>query len=137
MPDPAVRVVAFLVAHDHHRTPVEGADPRQHGGILAVETISGKRDEILNERRNEDRRVGARRVPGDLGLLPRAEFAIGLDEETVELRLQTIDLLDNIDAIVDRQPAKLLDLALEFDDRPLEFQCQTHDGGDSVPIRPT
>ncbi|MND02578.1 hypothetical protein D3C83_220080 [compost metagenome] len=61
-----------------------------------------------------------------LHLLPRRQPRIALAEVPVDLRIETPDLLGDVDAAVVRQVPQFLDLAFEFGDRAFKIQEMTH-----------
>ena len=65
-------------------------------------------------------------MPRHLHLLPRGQPRIGLAQQAVSAAFKAADLVGNVELTGRREVARLLDLAFELGDRPLEIEEVPH-----------
>jgi len=124
--DPALHVDALLLAQDHDAPAPEAAEPADDGAVLAEVAVAGQRCEVLDQAGHVVLHVRPVRMARHLGLLPGRQLGVGLAQQPLGLALQARDFLRDVDVIVVREVAQLLDLALELGDRLFKIQKIGH-----------
>ena len=114
-------------AHDHHGLATEPGHATDHGIVLGIVAVTGKRREILEQLVDDGADARPVRMARDLYLFPGTQFFIGRFQLALDTGLQLADFVGNIDAAVGTHMPEFLDLALEGGNRFLKIQKMSHD----------
>ena len=126
--------VAALAVTEHCDLPrPETGEPREHGGVVAVEPVTVQLDHIAEDVSEVVVGVGALRVPGDLHALPGRQRRVERRAQFVDLGLERGDLHRELGPLHDGEMLQRLELLLQVDERPLELH---HEPAGHVTHRP-
>ena len=93
MLEPALRVGALFMAHDHDRAAMELAEPADDRKVLAEIAVAAERSEIHDQLADIVHRMRALGMSRDLGLLPGIEVGVGFFERELRLLANVGDFL--------------------------------------------
>ena len=133
MADAAVRIGALLLPDDTDRMAAKPAETAHDGLVLREFAVAGERGEIGHETVDIVAEMRAQLVARDLGLLPRCQSRIEVDERLLGLGLEPRQLVaDRHGIALLPELAQFLDLGFEFGDRLFEIEIATHRHGAEV-----
>ena len=115
-------VAALLVADEHDGRVIEARGPADDGEIVAIHAVAMQLVEVLEDEPGVVERVGALRMPRELGDLPGREIREDALRELLALGLQPRDLFLDVDRGARRNVFQFFDLGFKFGDRLLEIE---------------
>jgi len=122
VPDAALGIGTLLVADHDDGAVLEAADPAHDGGVLGEVAVARKRREVRDQRVHIVEAMRPIGMPRHLGLLPRRELGVGVDQRLLRLVLELRHLFgDGRGTIVAVDRPELGDLAFELGDRLFEI----------------
>ncbi len=89
--DVLLRVVALLVADDHHALIADAGQAAEQRVVVAVTAVAAHLGEVVREELEIIERVGPRGVAHDLHALPRREVGVELLAHLLQLLLERLD----------------------------------------------
>ena len=127
MLEPALGIIALLLAHNGDRLPTEPPEASDDRAVFAEQPVSSQGRELVNEATHI---IGEMR-PGGMArnqrFLPRRQFGIGVADKLVGPGLQPSNFaIDVYGRVLLRELAQLHDLALELGDGAFEFEISMH-----------
>ena len=115
-------IASLLVADNHDRLTHKSCQAANDGMIIGKIPVAMKLFEVGEEMLDIIERVGALRMPGNLGNLPRGELRIDTAGKRLAFLLQTVNFCRNIHRRIVLGKTQLLDFCFKLSDGLLEIQ---------------
>ena len=106
----------------HHRLAIETGQATDDRVVVGKSTITMQFFKIGKNQRQVIKRVGALRVAGDLGNLPRGELGVDILGQLGALFFQTFNIFRDINSGIILDEAQLFDFSFEVSNGLLEVE---------------